>query len=87
MTLDHANATTTPTTDSPEQFRIMVVLAYPGYLRYFDSVLQELVRRGHEIELWFNNEKKQSEGLEAVAEDHGIEVRGLAPKRETETQR
>ena len=87
VTLDHANATTTPTTDSPEQFRIMVVLAYPGYLRYFDSVLQELVRRGHEVELWFNNEKKQSEGLEALAEDHGIEVRGLAPKRETETQR
>lgn len=35
--------------------RYLFVMPYPGYLRYFDSVLHMLCERGHEVFLAFNN--------------------------------
>jgi hypothetical protein len=40
---------------------------YPGYLRYFDSVVRMLVDRGHHVDVAFDNPDKQSEGAEALA--------------------
>jgi hypothetical protein len=46
--------------------RVLLVLQYPGYLRYFDSVVAELVARGHEVRLIFDRIDKQTEGLAAL---------------------
>jgi hypothetical protein len=55
---------------------------YPGYLRYFDSVIRLLAARGHHIDLVFDNPDKQSEGTEAVADMEGsVEVHGRMPTR------
>src|SRR6266498_3642429 len=43
--------------------RILFVMAYPGYLRYFDSTIGELSRRGNDVHVYFEKLKKQSEGL------------------------
>lgn len=43
--------------------RILFVLHYPGYLRYFDSVMAELARRGHQVHVVFESVHKQREGL------------------------
>ena len=55
---------------------------YPGYLRYFDSVIRWLVARGHHVDLVFDNPDKQSEGTEAVSDMTGsVEVLGRMPTR------
>jgi hypothetical protein len=46
--------------------RILFVLHYPGYLRYYDSTLAALAERGHTIQVCFESLSKQSEGLEAL---------------------
>jgi hypothetical protein len=46
--------------------RVLLLLQYPGYLRYFDSVVSELVARGHEVRLIFDRIDKQTEGLAAL---------------------
>jgi hypothetical protein len=46
--------------------RVLFAMPYPGYLRYFDSVVTLLCQRGHEVHRWFGS-KKQQEGLEAAA--------------------
>jgi hypothetical protein len=66
---------------APGPLRILFNLAYPGYLRYYDSVLLELAARGHHVELWFDNLTKQPEGLEALRNEPRIEVKGKTPKR------
>ncbi len=43
--------------------RVLIVLQYPGYLRYFDSVIEELSRRGHSVTVSFDKLDKQREGL------------------------
>jgi hypothetical protein len=69
------------------QLRILFSMAYPGYLRYYDSVVRELAERGHHIELCFNVEHKQAEGSAALAQlgevSDRITVRRL-PKIESE---
>ncbi len=46
-----------------EPKRILFVMQYPGYLRYFDSVLKQLAGRGHHVMVGFDSPHKQSEGL------------------------
>jgi hypothetical protein len=62
--------------------RFLFVMHYPGYLRYFDSVIRMLAARGHHIDLVFDNPDKQSEGTEALADiDGSVEVVGRMPVR------
>ena len=49
--------------------KVCFLLHYPGYVRYFDSVFDELLRRGHSIHLAFNGNWKQPDGL-AGLQDH-----------------
>jgi hypothetical protein len=67
--------------DARRPLRILFNLAYPGYLRYFDSVLLELAARGHHVELWFDMLAKQPEGLEALRDEPRVEIMGKTPKR------
>lgn len=46
--------------------RVLFVMHYPGYLRYYDSTIHELARRGHRVTLLFDKLSKQREGLQAV---------------------
>lgn len=61
--------------------RLLFSLPYPGHLRYFDSVVAELTRRGWEVELYFEAPDKQPEGIESVAALPGVTVGGMLPKR------
>lgn len=54
---------------------------YPGYLRYFDSVVRLLASRGHHVDVAFDNPDKQSEGVEAIAGVPGVEIIGRMPTR------
>lgn len=47
--------------------RFLFVMHYPGYLRYFDSVIAGLVARGHHVDVAFDSPEKQAEGAEALA--------------------
>jgi hypothetical protein len=51
----------------PRQLRFLFVMHYPGYLRYFDSAIRELVARGHHVDVAFDDPEKQAEGAEALA--------------------
>jgi len=51
--------------------RVLFVMHYPGYLRYYDSVVHELAARGHEVTVAFSKEEKQEEGLEALPHPSG----------------
>ncbi len=48
--------------------KILFILHYPGYVRYFDSAFAEILRRGHQLHLAFNGNWKQTQGLEALPE-------------------
>ena len=62
--------------------RFLFVMHYPGYLRYFDSVIRMLAARGHHVDLVFDNPDKQAEGTEALADmDGSVEVLGRMPGR------
>ncbi len=62
--------------------RILFVMQYPGYLRYFDSVLEHLAGRGHHVMVAFDNPRKQSEGLVCLnGSSPGIEVVDAMPQR------
>jgi hypothetical protein len=62
--------------------RILFVMAYPGYLRYFDSTITELAARGHEVELYFESLDKQAEGLVALDRlGSAVRVGGVVPGR------
>ena len=55
---------------------------YPGYLRYFDSVVRLLAEQGHYVEIAFDSPDKQSEGIEALADvDQGVALIGQMPIR------
>jgi hypothetical protein len=45
--------------------RYLFVLPYPGFLRYFDSVIQELADRGHHVDLAWEKTETQQEALAA----------------------
>jgi hypothetical protein len=61
--------------------RFLFVMHYPGYLRYFDSVVRTLVDRGHHVDIAFDNPDKQSEGGEALDGLRGVEVLDRMPTR------
>ena len=62
--------------------RVLFVLQYPGYLRYFVSVLESLSQRGHDVAVAFDLPHKQPEGLLALDDIDGeIEMLGLVPRR------
>ncbi len=42
--------------------KFLFVLQYPGYLRYFDSVMKMLVDRGHTVAVVYDIPHKQPEG-------------------------
>jgi hypothetical protein len=62
--------------------RFLFVMHYPGYLRYFDSVVHLLAAQGHHVDLVFNSPEKQAEGVEALERmDEGVDVVGRMPIR------
>lgn len=62
--------------------RVLFVLQYPGYLRYFDSVLEALSQRGHHVSVAFDQPHKQPEGLAALESiDGDVEVHQPVPRR------
>ena len=62
--------------------RFLFVMNYPGYLRYFDSVVHLLVERGHHVDVAFDSVTKQAEGTEALEGiEHGVDDLGLMPLR------
>lgn len=64
--------------------RVCFLLAYPGYLRYFDSVVDELVERGYEVRIYFDVLHKQSEGLHALSgASKRVKVGGETPTSKT----
>ena len=60
--------------------RLLFVMLYPGYLRYFDSVIEELTARGHHVDLVWNMPSRQAEGLVAIERNENVRVHAL-PKR------
>jgi hypothetical protein len=61
--------------------RFLFVMHYPGYLRYFDSVIRQLVAHGHHVDVAFDSPDKQAEGIEALDNVPGVEVLGRMPNR------
>jgi hypothetical protein len=55
-----------PSRSPKERLRILFAMHYPGYLRYYDSTLAELARRGHLVDVCFDRSHTQREGLEAL---------------------
>lgn len=47
--------------------KFLFILQYPGYLRYFDSVVRALAERDHTVLIAFESPHKQPEGREALA--------------------
>ncbi len=62
--------------------RILFVLASPEYLRYFDTTLTELARRGHSVAIGVNwlRERKHAR-LDELIGDSRIEIVGQVPAR------
>lgn len=67
----------------PRPLRVLFLMQYPGYLRYFDSTVRLLAERGHHVDVLFDNPLKQPEGAEALDAVTGdVEVLiGPAPRR------
>ena len=63
--------------------KFLFVLQYPGYLRYFDSVIKMLVERGHTVAIGYDIAHKQPEGGEAL-DGIPVEQLGTVPKRASE---
>ncbi len=62
--------------------KFLFVLQYPGYLRYFDSVVEALSGRGHQVAVAFDQPHKQPEGLAALdGMNATVEVLGRTPIR------
>ena len=62
--------------------RVVFVMEYPGYLRYFDSTVALLAERGHEVQLAWDLPRKQAEGLQALeAMPERVSVGPQLPKR------
>lgn len=62
--------------------KVLFLLHYPGYLRFFDSTIRLLAERGHHVALAFDTLEKQPEGARALDGAAGtIEWLGTAPAR------
>jgi hypothetical protein len=62
--------------------RFLFVMPFPGFLRYFDSVVQELVDRGHEVDLAWEKKTTQAEGLAALSAHRAIRSHSLPKRRD-----
>ena len=63
--------------------KVLFVLHYPGYFRFFDSTVRLLAERGHQVALAFDTLEKQPEGGRALEGAAGtIEWLGVAPARD-----
>ena len=63
--------------------KVLFVLQCPGYLRYFDSVLEALCQRGHQVAVAFDQPNKQPEWLAALDTIEGsVEVLDPVPARQ-----
>ncbi len=51
--------------------RVLFVMAFPGFLRYFDSTIRLLAERGHTVYLVFNRPYKELNGLETLDDADG----------------
>ena len=67
--------------------RVLFVLYYPGYLRYFDSVIHELADREHEVVVAFSKEGHQDEGLQALPHPSGRVTKASRVPRRQDTWR
>ena len=77
-----APAPPAPLPPAGRPLRFLFVMHYPGYLRYFDSVVHMLAARGHHVDIAFDSTEKQAEGAEALAGlTQGVEVIGRMPVR------
>ena len=63
--------------------KYLFVLQYPGYLRYFDTVIKGLVANGHTVATGYDIAHKQPEGVEALAGTPIVDL-GTVPKRSSE---
>ena len=63
--------------------RFLFALSSPEYLRYYDTTMAELVRRGHDVAVGVNwlKEKKHAR-LDALMPDPAIRVVGHLPSRD-----
>jgi hypothetical protein len=62
--------------------RVVFVMQYPGYLRYYDSTVKLLADRGHEVTLVFEQPDKQAEGLSALENASArVAVKNVFPAR------
>ena len=62
--------------------KVLFVMGYPGYLRYFDGTIELLRERGHDVRIAFDRPDYQPEGLKAL--DHmgaGVTVLDPPPRR------
>ena len=62
--------------------KVLFVLQYPGYLRYFDSVLEALSQQRHRVAVAFDQPHKQPEGLsalETIDGDVDVAAHGVVP--------
>ncbi|MBM64125.1 MAG: hypothetical protein CL484_14345 [Acidobacteria bacterium] len=63
--------------------KVLFVLQCPGYLRYFDSVLEALCQRGHQVAVAFDLPNKQAEWLAVLDTIDGkVEVLDPVPARQ-----
>jgi hypothetical protein len=62
--------------------RFLFVMQYPGYLRYFDSAVRMLVKRGHSVDIVFDSPHKQPEGVEALEGLGSFTWVGRTPRRD-----
>jgi hypothetical protein len=62
--------------------KVLFLMHYPGYLRYYDSTVRLLAERGHTVYVAFDSPDKQREGAEALAgASERVVVLGTWPKR------
>jgi hypothetical protein len=61
--------------------RVLFCLAYPGYLRYYDSTIGLLAERGNEVNVIFEQPGKQPEGIKALPAHANIRLLDRFPPR------
>jgi hypothetical protein len=61
--------------------RVLACLAYPGYLRYYDSTIRLLAERGNDVDVLFEQPGKQPEGIKALPAHPNIRVLDRLPPR------
>ncbi len=54
--------------------KVLFLLHYPGYVRYFDSVFAAILARGHSLHISFNGNWKQTEGLSGIPDHPNLTV-------------